>query len=83
MGLMTTRAEQRQLQQVGLRTDAPTAALSCRPHNPRALSALAGRRPPFDPHVSGENIAAVLVDSVSMASLTQLTNEQDETTTQE
>ena len=27
--------------------------------------ALLGRPPPFDPHVSGENIAAVLVDSLS------------------
>ena len=28
-------------------------------------SRLLGRPPPFDPHVSGENIAAVLVDSLS------------------
>ena len=36
-----------------------------------------GRPPPFESPVSGENIAAVLVDSVSMATVTtktQLTN---------
>ena len=41
-----------------------------------------GRPPPFDPHVSGENIAAVLVDSLSNG-FSHATDEQDETTTQE
>ena len=45
-----------------------------------------GRPPPFESPVSGENIAAVLVDSVSMATLQKLTkdatDEQSVTATQ-